>query len=419
MLSSNPRSVISLSGASEHVAALSRIRDVILANWPGACIPEVEIRPLHVALSRFEYLPSGATDDALVILQCKNPSDAQCERLIAAVDSRGLPMLVLTDMDQPSMPVSDSALCLSPATHPSQLAAACWALMERQRSVSHMAAEISLAHRCEAGIRGEMERMHEELNGAAAIQREFTTAPLPTIAGFDFGLMFRPMNFVSGDVCNVHRIDRHRFSFLVADVVGHGIPAAMLTMVLSNTLAVIERGACAVGTPSPSTILRELNARLRETSPTASKFATALYGIVDERSFTVTICSAGHPAPIVATDSGCRTLDVGGPLLGVFDEAEYEECVVTLHHGETLYVYTDGLDAALRTHEELSGLTPATRVLRMMTSIHDSSKLCGASGSTAIGDRLDSHVGSLHQEDDLTVLAIGIKAAEEVSRLAA
>jgi sigma-B regulation protein RsbU (phosphoserine phosphatase) len=408
MFGSQQRSVISLSGAPEVMATLRRLRDSIIANWPDPNTPDIEIRPAAAALSRFEFLPSGgAWDDSLAIIMCADPHAAEMQSLISSIEARGLPLVLCTENNSTLNRFSETAICLSPSTPPTQVAAICWALCERQRSVKTMAAEIALAHRCEAGIRAEMERMHEELNGAAAIQREFTAAPLPTVDGLHFGLLFRPMNFVSGDVCNVHRIDRHHVSFLIADVVGHGIPAAMLTMVLSNSLAVIERAACATGSPSPSSILKHLNARLRETQPTSSKFATALYGIIDERTREIRVCSAGHPAPVLADRESCRALETGGPLLGVFDDAEFDECAIALNDNETLYLYTDGLDAAIRTHENLQGRTPGARVLSLLTSIHRSPDRCGSSCTDAIRESLDSHMGSLHQEDDLTVLAIG------------
>lgn len=420
MFGSQHRSVISLSGTPEVMSALRRLRDSMIANWPDSNVPDVEIRSHAAALSRFEFLPLGGSwDDALAIIMCADAQAPEIQSLIAAIEARGLPLLLLTDQVAAFNRISESAICLTPSVLPAQLAAASWALCERQRSVNAMAAEIALAHRCEAGIRSEMERMHEELNGAAAIQREFTAAPLPTIDGLEFGLLFRPMNFVSGDVCNVHRIDRHHVSFLIADVVGHGIPAAMLTMVLSNSLAVIERAACASESPSPSAILKHLNARLRETQPTSSKFATALYGIIDERTREIRVCSAGHPAPVLADGESCRALDTGGPLLGVFDEAEFEECAVTLGDRETLYLYTDGLDAAIRSHENLQGRTPGARVLSLLSMIHAGVDVCGASGAEAIRETLDNHLGSLHQEDDLTVLAIGAKPRTILLREAA
>ncbi len=105
---------------------------------------------------------------------------------------------------------------------PRILAAMLFALAERQSGVELLAREILLAQRCNGGIRSEMDRMYEELHLAAAIQREFTSAPLPRIEGLEFGVLFRPVNFVSGDIYNVRSLGEGKAAFFLADAVGHG-----------------------------------------------------------------------------------------------------------------------------------------------------------------------------------------------------
>ncbi|QQS10174.1 MAG: SpoIIE family protein phosphatase [Phycisphaerales bacterium] len=136
-----------------------------------------------------------------------------------------------------------------------------------------------------------MDRIHDELHLAATVQRELIPVQLPKVAGMELGVIFRPVNYVSGDVYAVELLDVEHLGFFVADAVGHGVPAALLTMALCHNLVTREFTGEGLGTRiiDPADVLARLNLKLCESRQNSSRFATAVYGVVHIPSRRVTI----------------------------------------------------------------------------------------------------------------------------------
>ncbi|MFZ4574337.1 MAG: PP2C family protein-serine/threonine phosphatase [Phycisphaerales bacterium] len=385
----------------------------LLGAWPASPSPGVRCVPLPSILESLERPGTAPPEESLLVLLAHSrTSPIEVDRFVGAAENVGLPAVIVLEDAEAWRPLQrHGVLFVEPSASPTIVAAMCYALAERQAAVGMLAGEVRIAQRCEAGVRGEIERMYEELNLAASIQREFTSAPMPRVRGLEFGLLYRPMNFVSGDIYNVHSVDPKTISFLVADVVGHGVPAALLTMVLSNSLAGIERNACAEGVLRPGAVLKQLNARLCE-SATGGRFATAVYGVLNTESRSITLAGAGHPPPVVVRGDSPRAVETDGPLLGIFDDAEFDECDVTLGDGDAMYIYTDGLDLALREEAGPGARTPSTERIGKLLAAMDRSGQDGMEAAMyEMASLLDGSVGSLHQSDDVTVL--GVRALRE------
>ncbi len=294
-------------------------------------------------------------------------------------------------------------------TCPATIAAMLYAIAERQRTVEGLAREAAIAQRCQGGIRLEMDRIHEELHLAAAVQREFTSAPLPQVEGLEFGVLYRPVNFVSGDIYNVRPLGDGKAAFFLADAVGHGVPAALLTMVLTSSLTTTEIGPGGVlNVLEPSEVLRRLNDRLCQSCLGSGRFATAVYGVVDARRGEVKVAGAGHPWPIRLSRAGAMEVRTEGPLLGVFPGAEFTQAEVELRKGDTLLLYTDGFEAMFERgegDEEAESAWAGRSYLRELTRMV--SKDADISSSLReLEHLLDEQTGSLHQADDITALVI-------------
>ncbi len=303
-------------------------------------------------------------------------------------------------------------------------AAMLYALCERQPYVRGMQREVALANRCQNGLRGEMDRLHEEMQLAASIQREYMNQALPLIPELELGVLFRPMSFVSGDIYSVQRLSERYACFFVADAVGHGVPAALLTMVLTNSLTTIEPRCNGPVVPlAPMEVLARLNRKMCDDRPSPSRFATAVYGVIDLEKQEVTVAGAGHPSPVLLSPEGFEELSTEGPLLGVFGEAEFTQRSATISHRDRLLVYTDGLDVAFSDEKEriASGrsMRHADRLAELYNRVRDG-ELTHLMEEMAV--LLDRQAGSLHREDDITVLAIGGRrksAAQSLPRVAA
>lgn len=401
----------------------------VLAAWPDEASPGTQRMTFDQLLARLcagdESLRTRAA--AGLLLVSKRQSVEAIDRCVDELRTANLPAVILADEHARWKPLQQQGIIVQPAgTSADVVAAMLFALAERQELVDQISRELSITMRVQAGARAEVERMHEELHLAAGVQHEFTASPLPVVDRLEMGVVYRPVNAVSGDIYHVRQLADGRVAFFVADAVGHGVPAALLTMVLTNSLLSADHDE---SERSPTLVLERLNRRLLDSSLHTGRFATAVYGIVDPVSGEAHIAGAGHPAPIVMSPRGAREVGTDGPLLGVFSDAEFPTTTVRLAPGETLVLYTDGLEAAfpveksLRTTRLAEGKHAHAHVdhlesLFTRLSAHDPSVVL-----TQLENMLDEQCGSLHQADDITALAIRMRSEadqrREIARLAA
>ncbi len=226
-------------------------------------------------------------------------------------------------------------------------------------SAVELAAELSAASRLGSVIRRlrsapsaaeqRGEELGEELRIAANLQRDFLPARLPEVGPVRFSTLFMPAGFVSGDIYDVVRLDETTLGFYVVDAVGHGLPAALLTMFVKKALQTKRISGHSYEIIPPRTALAALNDDICEQNVSGFHFCTAVYGVLDTRSLTLTYARAGHPeALLYHPDGRAETLGAPGGLLGVMTEQPYESRSVRLSPGDRLVLYTDGLEAAFR-----------------------------------------------------------------------
>lgn len=293
---------------------------------------------------------------------------------------------------------------------PARLAAMLFALAERQPAICTLDLELTVASRSQGGVRGEMYRLHEELNLAAVVQRELLPASLPQLPGVQFGVLFRPAGYVSGDIYDVRRLDEHHAGFFIADAVGHGVPAALLTMVLTRTLRMNRPGLGGTEIVWPGEAMTRLNDELCRGVRDNPRFSTAIYGVVNGCTRRVVLAGAGHPPPLRLRRGSVTRVPTDGPLLGIFPGEQYGEVAFTLAEDETLLLYSDGFETAFA--------PPDGEVRRRRSSdayVYELAALswpgCGGEESPQavleeLARRLDRQVGSLHQVDDVTAVAV-------------
>ncbi len=410
------RHTISFATSGNITSGRSRWVKPLEAAWPGPETPafrSIGIDPLITELGEHNAAAGSGAITAAMLVFGPGEQPRTIDRVVEALGAANVPALCLVPDATPWRPFQRHGVIFeSIDAEPSILAAMLFALAERQSGVELLAREVVLAQRCNGGIRSEMDRMYEELHLAAAIQREFTSAPLPKIQGLEFGVLFRPVNFVSGDIYNVRSLGEGKAAFFLADAVGHGVPAALLTMVLTSSLTTTEHDGNGLRILEPREVLERLNARLCQSCLGSGRFATALYGVVDSRTGRVQLAGAGHPWPLVITKDGVSEVHTDGPLLGVFPDGEFTQADLTLTPGQTLLLYTDGFESIFPTRtERLPGDTEGRWSGREY--LCDMSRLVGAAGEGDLGGALrqiehllDEQSGSLHQSDDVTAVAI-------------
>ncbi len=294
---------------------------------------------------------------------------------------------------------------LDPQLGPEHLATALSALIARQREIRRLQLDTASAIKFSGGLRNQIDNIQEELQLAASVQREFLPRILPTLGGIASAALWRPAAYVSGDLYNVMRLDEHHLGLFVTDAVGHGVPAALLTLVISRSLPTKEINGNSYRILSPSEALTQVNADMMTRVGRTTRFATAIYAIIDTRNRQLTVASAGHlPMMRISRGGTCEAILTVGGLLGVFEDETFTEKVITLSAGDKLLFYTDGFEQAFPElgHDPSAPRLPNHRYLDVFN------EFASVESSQAfienINKRLDEESDDFPQIDDLTLL---------------
>ena len=272
-----------------------------------------------------------------------------------------------------------------------------------QQEVDALRFELNLLRRRDETINFYMHRLDEELRLAARLQQDFLPKMLPQVGPVQFHTLFRPAGYVSGDLYDVMRLDEQRLGFYVADAVGHGMPAALLTMFIKHALVTREVLGSQCRLLAPGEAMARLNAALIEQNLSQAAFATALYGVVDVRTLEVTIARAGHPVPLLLrAGGGLEPLGGDGPLLGIFADEPFADARAILRPGDRVFLYTDGIEVAFCDHENADTHRWRDELLAL-------GDLPTEQLLTEFTERIESQSGSLEPKDDLTVLVLEVK----------
>ena len=180
-----------------------------------------------------------------------------------------------------------------------------------------------------------------ELIEARELQENLLANTTSEIEGLHVAAKWQPATTVGGDYIASFNLDEEHAALCVADVVGKGLPAALL---MSNFQAALK--SLAAEHPSPADVSKRLNDLLYANIP-LHKFITAFYAIVNIPARTLTFTNAGHNPPLLVRANGeCVRLEAGGSVLGAFPNARFAEEQIQLEHGDRLVLFTDGLTEA-------------------------------------------------------------------------
>jgi sigma-B regulation protein RsbU (phosphoserine phosphatase) len=193
-------------------------------------------------------------------------------------------------------------------------------------------------------LRRDAQRIEQrEFEEARRIQRKLLPASLPQIDGCEIAASWQPAAGVGGDCFDAIAFGRSRLAVSIADVVGKGIPAALL---MSNLQAAVR--AFATETAEPSALCEQVN-RILCGHIAEGRFISFFYGAIDSESRTLTYANAGHYPPVLVRAGGSvERLTAGGPVLGVLGDAIYEQGRVRVDRGDRVLLFTDGITEARR-----------------------------------------------------------------------
>ncbi len=237
-------------------------------------------------------------------------------------------------------------------------------------------------------------KLDEELRTAYTIQSRLLPAELPAIDGYAFAGTNKPCRTVSGDYFDVVMRPDGKMYFIIADVSGKGITAALVMASVATAFNIFTRTD-----PSPADLVREMNATLApRTAPT--KFVTLVVGVLDPKTGNVEFANAGHVAPLVVSRTGVAQLTTTDMVVGLFAHARYRNQNIALERGDSLVLFTDGVTEAENEAEEQLGLAP---VVKLVETLH-------GTRATQILEMIETHVqsfvGNAPAADDVTMLAL-------------
>jgi len=338
--------------------------------------------------------------------------------VLGAIGEAQVPALVSRPMPHARIERADDGIIGCPLdSDPAILGAILHTLLIQSPVMRAMRSEIKLIRAHQGGLADQIGRIDEELRLAAQLQQEFLPTEIPHIDGVGFRVLWRPAGYVSGDIYGVTRLDETHVGFFLADAVGHGVPAALMTVFIKQSLdfkhidPANPRGYRIVG---PGEALAQLNRDMVNQQNGKVRFATACCGVVDTAARKVTLARAGHPFPIVLrADGTSQTIEADGGLLGVFEEEVFEQQTVALSAGDRLLLYSDGFEMAFPDDGPDACVANTRYTHEFADLIHGSA----AEAIQRLEHKLDQQAGSLNQRDDLTVLCLAVDGPAAAARI--
>lgn len=245
-------------------------------------------------------------------------------------------------------------------------------------------------------------QVDKDLSLAGRLQRDFLPRRLPDGQGLRFGQLYRPAGWVSGDIFDMFRIDDRHVGIFIADVMGHGVAAGLLTMFLRKALPTTYVNGNGLEVLSPVEALQQVHESLLRHQLPNAQFVTSAYAILDVETLRLQLARGGHPYPLrITPDGAIEEIQPGGGLLGIDGlDPEFELAEVQLHPGDKLLFYTDGIEEVFVTDRDAHTAAAAFSDRFREWARRDVDGLIGS-----IMDHLDHQAGSLNPEDDITVLA--------------
>lgn len=255
--------------------------------------------------------------------------------------------------------------------------------------------------------------IRHDLEAAGKVQRSMLPKDPPRIPGFETHWLFRSCDAVAGDMLNVFYVDENHLGFYVLDVSGHGVQAALLSVSLSRVLTPYSQQGGILKRKLPNSPYyriippREVAYHLNRQFPVmkqSGQYFTFLYGTIHVHSLKCRFVRAGHPGPVrIRGAEVVRFEDGGGPPIGIFPNAEFDEETIQLESGDIILAYTDGIEEATNRDGEHFGWHRIQETL-------SGQRFLGVEEATAhLMKRLEIWGQGSDQKDDISLVGISCR----------
>jgi sigma-B regulation protein RsbU (phosphoserine phosphatase) len=287
-----------------------------------------------------------------------------------------------------------------------------YALMETGREITEYRRDIEgkVAKRTEelqqalSSLRSRDEQIQKQLDMASVIQRSILPGKIDDWNELKFAVRYLAMEKIGGDFYDVHLLKDDKIGIMIADVSGHGIPAALVT-----TMAKMSFGNAGAKYDSPKKIFQEMNQSILDHVKTQD-YMTCFMLAIDE-DYNVVYSNASHQKALLVRRGGeIEQLDTNGLFIGAIEEAResYDEKRTKLEYGDRIILYTDGIPEAI--NEERKEYTNR----RLEDVIKRSRTLPVEAFADAIMNDVRQFIGNEQLVDDITCLVIELSRDEAV-----
>jgi len=243
----------------------------------------------------------------------------------------------------------------------------------------------------------EAARLTEQMRLAGHIQRRMIPENAPVLPGLDIAATYIPCFDVGGDFYDFIKLDGNKIGIAIADVIGKGIPAAIMTSSFRGALRAYSESG--VWPDALFEIVRRLN-KMACRECRGGEFISLFFAVLDADNKTITYCNCGHEPPALLRNKHVHDLNKGGLVLGVLPDAEYLFETVQLRPGDALLFYTDGLIDAVNFDGDIWG---RDRLL-------DTFLKCAAVSADQMIKNILAYrrrfVGLAHQVDDTSMVVV-------------
>ncbi len=239
-------------------------------------------------------------------------------------------------------------------------------------------------------------KIQDDLKLAHEVQQAFLPQKRPNFGGYQFYSFYRATNQVGGDYFDYIPIDEDRIAVIVADVVGHGIAAALLMA----KVAAESRFALAAHRDA-AIAMNEINQNLSTLN--VDRFATALVGILDRKEHSFVYANAGHMPPVVRRKDGSVSMVQGesGLPIGVMEDSQYLPTKLELGSGEVFVLFTDGINESMNESGDILGIEP------LLKQIEQSQTKTPVTIGKEICQIASRHMGTNMPHDDMCLVCFG------------
>jgi hypothetical protein len=243
------------------------------------------------------------------------------------------------------------------ATDTPGLTARLTTMLEMRASLDRLHQDAVTNRRAEESV---TQRYAGQLRLASQVQRDLIPKALPSFGRVSFATLYRPADYVSGDIYDVHRLDETQVAVALADATGHGIPAALLTVFIKRALRGREASNGGYRLLRPDEVLARLNEELLETDLSDCSFVAATYAALDTETLELTLARAGAPYPILRrADGRLELLHPAGGVAGVYAGATFELEHVQLAPGDAVVFCSDGLERIVQPYSAIQDMAGA------------------------------------------------------------